>query len=543
MTSPKTAPARAPRKAAKAAKPSQRTEPAEPAGPPAGSMELVHVDPGSLIVGPNVRVDPRLDAEFLASIRDRGVLQPILARRVGDGLEVVMGQRRTVAAVQVGRATVPVVVMPAPDDEIDRITDQVVENAHRAGLTRAEELGAYEQLVAFGVPAATIVKKMSRPRAEVDRALRVVASKAARAAVEQYDLGIDEAVAFAEFEGDEHAEKCLRETMAMGGGRLPHVVQGLRDGVAGRAAVAAKVAELEAAGVKVIPEPKRDDETVLPISRLRDPDGKRYTTSGEDLASGELHKDCPGHAAYVDYYRDEDPDDEDEDSPPPLVVEVSYFCVGWQEHGHLDRYASSSSTPKLADLPEDQQEAARAERREKLSNNRAWRSATTVRREWLTTFLQRKTPPKSASVFVASAYARRADGLSYAAERGNTLARELLGVPYEQPAWNLPRDPDDETRRLALETMVGAASEARAQVILLGIVLGAVESQCDERVWQHPRDESIRYLRALQEWGYPLSEIEEQACRRQEQQAARRREAEAGERPWEEVHDSPEESP
>lgn len=70
--------------------------------------ELVHVDPATLIVSANVRAEVHLDKPFIASIRDQGVLVPIVARRRNDQLQVVLGQRRTLGAVEAGRALVPV---------------------------------------------------------------------------------------------------------------------------------------------------------------------------------------------------------------------------------------------------------------------------------------------------------------------------------------------------------------------------------------------------------------------------------------------------
>ena len=59
-------------------------------------LELLQVDPRSLVVGANVRADAALDKAFVGSIRDRGVREPIIVRRDGEGRLVVRkGQRRT----------------------------------------------------------------------------------------------------------------------------------------------------------------------------------------------------------------------------------------------------------------------------------------------------------------------------------------------------------------------------------------------------------------------------------------------------------------
>ncbi|QNG55708.1 ParB N-terminal domain-containing protein [Pseudonocardia petroleophila] len=71
--------------------------------------ELLRVDPRTLVIGANVRRDVVLDRPFLRSISDRGVREPIIVRRDDHGVLVVRkGKRRTLAAVETGRPTVPV---------------------------------------------------------------------------------------------------------------------------------------------------------------------------------------------------------------------------------------------------------------------------------------------------------------------------------------------------------------------------------------------------------------------------------------------------
>jgi ParB family chromosome partitioning protein len=539
MSTSTTTTKRAPRKA-----PAKKTAAATKATSPAPAdstehYELVQVDPATLIVGANVRIDVRLDAEFLASIAERGVKQPILAYRNDQGhLVVKMGQRRTVAAVQGGRKTVPVVVV-GEDDDVERITDQVIENDQRAGLTTGERIGAIAQLAAFGLPAAAIAKRVKVKPDDVDRAVRAAASKAATEVSATYDLTIDQAATIAEFEDDPDAVDVL--TVAAQRGGFAHQAGRLRDDRRWRETEAAKKAQLEAAGFKVIAEPNYQDRTTLRLSYLL---GEDHEPLDSDVKA---HMACPGHAYFVDAQwgrPDElaegdvaddgtvpDPDevpDDDEDldeaeeeaaerrrQPDVRIARGVPVCIDWAKHGHMLRYkhmAGGSSATRIADMAPDEREAARAERRAKLEGNKDWRAATTVRHAWLTEFLKRKTPPKGAATFIALAYARKADGLSWAAERGNTLARTLLGVPYERPAYGVTRDPDDQQREAALRNMAGDANDARATVVLLGIVLGAIESMVTDHCWQYPKSQVALYLRALESWGYELADIEVKAC-------------------------------
>jgi len=90
-------------------------------------LALEPVDPRTLVLEANVRVDARLDKQFVASIRDRGVLVPIVAHRAGGELRVLYGQRRTLAAVEAGRATVPVYVVDVPDGDTAREVGRIID--------------------------------------------------------------------------------------------------------------------------------------------------------------------------------------------------------------------------------------------------------------------------------------------------------------------------------------------------------------------------------------------------------------------------------
>src|SRR6266700_4472357 len=100
----------------------------------ARTLAVEHVDPASLLIDINVRTDTSLDKDFLASIRDLGVLVPIVAVRTEHGsLRVRYGHRRTLAAVEARRGSVPVIVANGDDaDAAARIVSQWHENEHRA---------------------------------------------------------------------------------------------------------------------------------------------------------------------------------------------------------------------------------------------------------------------------------------------------------------------------------------------------------------------------------------------------------------------------
>ena len=129
-----------------------------------GTFQVEHIDPAQAVVGINVRAEARLSPGFVASIRERGVLVPVVGHRDEQGRFVVLyGQRRILAAVETGRTSVPAYVINCPED-VDRIIDQMAENDHREGINTADRIGGMKQLAAFGLTAAQIKRRTARQR-------------------------------------------------------------------------------------------------------------------------------------------------------------------------------------------------------------------------------------------------------------------------------------------------------------------------------------------------------------------------------------------
>lgn len=144
---------------------------------PTGAVEaLLHLDPAVITIGANVRTDLPDASQFRRSIKERGVIEPVTVYRDEDGRFVCLrGQRRTLVAAEVGTPTglIPVRVVAKPDDA-DRITDQMVENIHRAAMAEKEVLAGVEQLALLGVSTAQIAKRTAIARPTVNAALAVV---------------------------------------------------------------------------------------------------------------------------------------------------------------------------------------------------------------------------------------------------------------------------------------------------------------------------------------------------------------------------------
>jgi ParB family transcriptional regulator, chromosome partitioning protein len=122
-----------------------------------------------------------------------------------------------------------------------------------------------------------------------------------------------------------------------------------------------------------------------------------------------------------------------------------------------------------------------------------------VRREWLRLFLTRKSAPKGAATYLAGELARGLWELRRGMERNHQLAASLLGL-------------DQGKAQRALATVVDGATDGRAVVIALGVVLGDVEESTGTHTWRNPSDTVQRYFAFLAANGYALSDVEQLAA-------------------------------
>lgn len=137
----------------------------------------------------DVEVNPlqprqRFDAEALAtlaeSIRQIGLLQPIVVRETGmvGRYEIIAGERRWRASQEAGVDTIPAVVRAADDES--SLAHALIENIHRVDLNPLEEAAAYRQLIDdFGVTHDEVGRRMGRSRTAVTNALRLLSLPAA----------------------------------------------------------------------------------------------------------------------------------------------------------------------------------------------------------------------------------------------------------------------------------------------------------------------------------------------------------------------------
>ncbi|WP_087507727.1 ParB/RepB/Spo0J family partition protein [Cellulomonas iranensis] len=122
---------------------------------------------------PRVVFDEDALAELVGSIREIGVLQPVVVRAVGDGYELIMGERRWRATQEAGLTTIPAIVRETEDGDLLR--DALLENLHRAQLNPLEEAAAYQQLLDdFGCTHEELATRIHRSRPQISNTLRLL---------------------------------------------------------------------------------------------------------------------------------------------------------------------------------------------------------------------------------------------------------------------------------------------------------------------------------------------------------------------------------
>ena len=155
------------------------------ADPPSSAPELAPV-PGATFadlpvgqISPNAAqprqvFDEDAMAELVASIREVGLLQPIVVRRTGeDRYELVMGERRWRASQEAGLTTIPAIIRDTDDTAMLR--DALLENLHRSQLNPLEEASAYAQLLEdFGCTHEELAQRIGRSRPQISNTIRLL---------------------------------------------------------------------------------------------------------------------------------------------------------------------------------------------------------------------------------------------------------------------------------------------------------------------------------------------------------------------------------
>jgi len=422
------------------------------------------VDPRTVRIGANVRKDVALPREFVENIREHGVLEAVTLHRAEDGvLDVLRGQRRTLASIEAERFEMPALIVDSPEDA-ERIVTQLVENIHRADMTHADEADAYEQLSLLGITAAQIAKKTGRDKTMVAGALKAKASSTGAKALHD-GYAIDQALILAEFEGDEDAVAKLESVIEDEPDYLEHAAQRLRDERREAALIAEATAAATARKLTILDE---DPGTyyysgpAAPITTLATADGTRLTEDDAD-------------AVYIRI-------DYDGSLFERLAV------ADWKARG----LAKDGKAPG-GGMTEEQKE----ERRTLIANNKAMESATTVRREWVKSLLTRKTAPKGWQHFVLHSITQHSEVTGY----DGAVAADMAGIKADESmsgswGWNPLREHV-------------AKSTARPEVGLIALVCAGFEKGLPKDAWRSASRTNADYLSQLVAWGYTPAEVEQ----------------------------------
>jgi ParB family transcriptional regulator, chromosome partitioning protein len=151
-----------------------------PTGPGEDTIEGARFDEVPLdSIEPNPRqpreaFDPEALAELVTSIREVGILQPVVVREIDPGrYQLIMGERRWRASREAGLQTVPAIIRDTPDDALLR--DALLENLHRQELNALEEAAAYAQLLEeFGATHEELADRVGRSRSHVTNTMRLL---------------------------------------------------------------------------------------------------------------------------------------------------------------------------------------------------------------------------------------------------------------------------------------------------------------------------------------------------------------------------------
>jgi ParB family transcriptional regulator, chromosome partitioning protein len=458
------------------------------------TLTIEHVDPNTILLGSNIRTDPRLTDEFLESVKTRGVHTPCPAVRTASGdLMLVFGSRRRAAAIASGRP-LPVFVIgdedTSRDGQVARLFDQFDENEHREQLTAQEQAAFVQGLLDFKVPVAQIRKRTGLGKDAVAQARTVAASGRVMDAPPIEDLEM--AATLAEFDaaGDTEAVEQLTGEVASGPGQFRHAAQLLSDSQPERFQKRDLTAQLTEVGIRLVAE--QGDTWQLRISYLRDKDGERITD--------EQHASCPGHAAYLDSTQ------ERVDSQWRRTWRAAFICTDPDANGH------SSYTSRIHGSQEQtpaERQAELAEARRRRAGNAEWRAATKVRRDHITASIVPLTSlPKGWDVQAYRLAVLSGDtyALQYAVSRHHPLGCH----------WLMGSDDKLNGDRHKLAELGTAATPGRAAVIELVLLLAAAEKQAGQPdAWdaadlgyRDVRADLARYLLFLEATGYALSKIE-----------------------------------
>jgi ParB family chromosome partitioning protein len=137
---------------------------------------ISQVPPDSIVPNPfqpRERIDPGALEGLMRSIQQNGILQPVAVRKAGTGYQLVAGERRWRAALQLGLPTIPVVIRDVPDERMLELA--LIENIQREDLNPIEKAKAYRQLIkTLNLTQEQAASRLGQDRATVANFIRLL---------------------------------------------------------------------------------------------------------------------------------------------------------------------------------------------------------------------------------------------------------------------------------------------------------------------------------------------------------------------------------
>ncbi len=451
-----------------------------------GTVTIEVIDVATAQLDPNVRTDTTYTREFADSVKTDGVREPVYARRDTDGTVYIWdGQRRTLAAQEAGIPTMlgTFGLTPTTVKNSQRILDQL-RTFNRSDLALTDRIAAYEQLALDGISETAIGRAAGESRDLIKKSLTVARSDSAKqAACDHGQLSLDKLLLIAEFDGDQDAIDQI--TLIEDDDDLPYLAQEIRDERSIRDTTDRLAEQYAAAGVQVFTDWDRSFRT---LDRLTD---AADDADDRPALTPETHANCEGRAVVLTVWGDGENDHRAED----VCVRPELHHDRWARTPSASTVIPADETDEQRQEREDREAAARkAERARVLANNKSWRTAVTVRREWIAKLLTRKTLPKDALVFVALTLTEHAHTIT------DYKSGDLVGTFLNETGDFYPR---------AAAARLVESTPTKAGHVTLTVALAAREARAEDvEGWRHPTTEVGSFLLMLESWGYKLSPVE-----------------------------------
>lgn len=439
----------------------------------------------------NIRRDVKVDKPFWSSIKQDGVLIPIIVEQLDDGAyRVIDGQRRTLAAIDGELTEIPAFVVDGLKDDATRVMRQLVVNDHREAITDVDRMAAYQSLFDMDVSADAIARKTKAPKARIEAAQKVGASEVARALVVDEALPLDVAAELVEFADDPEIVAELVADYRDYPDGFAHEVARARADRLEKTTRQAAIERLEQAGYRLLEHSptwqERESGRYVAVEKIYTDVQLTQRAFTDEQITADLPPTTPGIVVYL--------------ARNWRADGIAFDSVGYienpLEHGYFAQI-TTTRTGTSAGPAED--EAAKEARRAVLANNKSWPIATEVRRTWIGHLLQRKTLPAGVELFTANGIAKQ-HVWSYGDEHLDVAVTLLdLTSPGSYSS------PSDTIRHHIRE------NPTIAPRVVLAAAIARTEGELKAKdSWRHNSQAGLaRYLTALAAWGYGLSELEQ----------------------------------